>query len=111
MNLDATHNLPTEQVLRPPAKAFGYNHLRTNKSIECDAVIIGAGPGGGSVAKVLAEAGLSVLVIESGPAQSRFQKLCPYRKISHAREWCDSRLWLCNDANRSRERRWWLNSH
>ena len=84
--MDATHNLPTEQVLRPPAKAFGFQHLQTNKTVSCDAVIIGAGPGGGSVAKVLSEAGLSVWVIESGPAQSRFKKNYAHTARYHMQE-------------------------
>ena len=84
--MDATHNLPTEQVLRPAAPAFGFEALQTDTTINCDVVIVGAGPGGGSVAKVLAEAGLSVWVIESGPAKSRFKKNYAHTARYHMQE-------------------------
>jgi choline dehydrogenase-like flavoprotein len=40
---------------------------------EVDAVIVGAGPGGSAVARQLAAAGLSVLMLEDGPRASRFK--------------------------------------
>lgn len=38
-----------------------------------DAVIVGAGPGGGAVARELARAGWDVLMVEDGPRRSRFR--------------------------------------
>ena len=42
-------------------------------TLEADVVVVGAGPGGSAMAKQLAEAGLSVWVIEEGPPKSDFQ--------------------------------------
>jgi len=41
--------------------------------LDCDVVIVGAGPGGGAVARVLAGAGLDVVQVEEGPGESRFR--------------------------------------
>ncbi len=40
---------------------------------DVDVVIVGAGPGGASAARVLSQAGLDVLMLEDGPARSRFR--------------------------------------
>ena len=40
---------------------------------DVDAVIVGAGPGGGAVARQLAAAGMSVVLLEDGPRGSRFR--------------------------------------
>lgn len=41
--------------------------------LDCDVVIVGAGPGGGAVARVLTAGGLDVVQVEEGPARSRFR--------------------------------------
>lgn len=41
--------------------------------LEVDAVVVGAGPGGGAVSRVLAQAGWDVLVLEDGPPRSNFK--------------------------------------
>lgn len=43
------------------------------RRVDVDVVIVGAGPGGAATARVLAQAGLDVLMLEDGPAQSRFK--------------------------------------
>ena len=53
----------------PEAAGFGTD----DRSLEADVCIVGAGPGGSATAKVLAEAGLDVVVVEEGPKESRFQ--------------------------------------
>ena len=41
--------------------------------VEVDAVVVGAGPGGSAVSRVLARAGWDVLVLEDGPPASNFR--------------------------------------
>jgi len=54
-----------------PLPTLAYPALGVRSVRETDAVIIGSGAGGAPVAKVLAEAGWRVLVLEEGPAFSR----------------------------------------
>jgi choline dehydrogenase-like flavoprotein len=56
--------------LAPPA-AEGSS--ASDREETADAVIVGAGPGGAAVARVLAAAGARVLVVEEGPPTSRFR--------------------------------------
>jgi len=43
------------------------NQLHNERTEDCDIVIVGSGPAGASVAQVLADSGLSVIVVEEGP--------------------------------------------
>jgi len=54
--------------------------------LRADVCIVGAGPGGSATAKVLAEAGLDVLVLEEGPAQSNFHKSQAHTSRYHMQE-------------------------
>jgi choline dehydrogenase-like flavoprotein len=45
---------------------FGRDDLRGETHLECDAVVVGSGAGGGVVAAELAEAGFDVIVLEEG---------------------------------------------
>ncbi|TNE85100.1 MAG: GMC family oxidoreductase [Deltaproteobacteria bacterium] len=42
-------------------------------SLTADVIIVGSGPGGASVARVLAEGGVKVLMLEEGPARPKFR--------------------------------------
>lgn len=69
----AEHVLPSRDVLFPEAPADGFAAARGGLRLTADVVIVGAGPGGGTVARTLAEGGLSVVVLEEGPAKSNFR--------------------------------------
>ena len=60
-------------LIMAPAPADGYEAAVGGLHLEADVVIVGTGPGGASVARVLAAAGKSVVLLEEGPAQSRFK--------------------------------------
>lgn len=65
--------LPVTSVLLPPVAADGWEQARGGRTLSADVVIVGTGPGGAAVALTLAEAGLSVLLLEEGPASSNFR--------------------------------------
>ncbi len=54
--------------------------------LDCDVVIVGAGPGGGAVARVLTEGGLDVVQVEEGPARSRFRPSWAHTARYHYQE-------------------------
>ena len=56
----------------PPVSANGFENISFNETRNCDVVIVGSGPGGAVAARILSEKGYSVIVLESGPKQSRF---------------------------------------
>ncbi|MFT5685334.1 MAG: choline dehydrogenase-like flavoprotein, partial [Myxococcota bacterium] len=83
---DATYMLPSEQVLRAAAPADGFEAVGDGLTLTVDAVIVGAGPGGGSIARVLSEGGLDVLVLEEGPSSSRFRPNYAHTARYHMQE-------------------------
>ena len=55
--------------------AGGWKHidasqLTQDQTLEADVVIVGSGAGGGVAAEIMAEAGLSVIIVEGGPLKS-----------------------------------------
>ena len=50
-----------------------HTQARGQTSMRADVVIVGTGPGGAAAGRVLAEAGLRVVMLEEGPARPRFR--------------------------------------
>ena len=74
------------QIIFPQPIALGHRDVGDAIVHKCDVAIIGAGAGGAAAAKVLTDAGISVLVIESGPAQSRFRSNYAHTAKYHMQE-------------------------
>ena len=52
---------------------MGFEEARGARAMGADVVVVGTGPGGAAIGRVLAEAGYRVVFIEEGPAYSRFR--------------------------------------
>ncbi len=62
---------PGDGPLRlPPPEAEGWSEADREETV--DVVIVGGGPGGSAVARILSLAGARVLLLEEGPPRSRF---------------------------------------
>jgi long-chain-alcohol oxidase len=57
---------PLGPLAQAPPKALGLTAIERDTTLDCDVVIVGSGAGGGAAAGVLADAGLDVIVVESG---------------------------------------------
>ena len=57
----------------PPVAADGYEAVGDGRRLTADVVIVGTGPGGAAAARVLAEGGLKVVLLEEGPSSSQFK--------------------------------------
>lgn len=73
-------------VLFPEVQADGWQEVGSKRTLKADAVIIGSGPGGAAVAKELAEAGLKVVIVESGPRKSNFRPNYAHTARYHMQE-------------------------
>ena len=62
-----------ENLMFPPVTADGHEAVGDGRSLTADVVIVGTGPGGAAAARVLAEGGLKVVLLEEGPASSQFK--------------------------------------
>lgn len=83
---DATYMLPSHEVIREEVSADGFAAIGDGRTMKADVVIVGAGPGGGATARVLAEGGLSVIVLEEGPARSNFRPNYAHTARYHMQE-------------------------
>lgn len=63
-----------------------HTDARGDISLETDVVIVGSGPGGAAVARVLAEAGASVVIVEEGPARPNFRPNMAHTNRYHMQE-------------------------
>ena len=66
--------------LRDHAAAMGETRLKA------DVVVVGSGPGGSAVSRALAEAGMSVVVLEEGPMAPRFRPNMAHTNRYHMQE-------------------------
>ncbi len=64
---------PDPGVIMAPAPADGFDAVGTGRELTADVVIVGTGPGGAAAARVLAEGGMRVVLLEQGPPTSRFR--------------------------------------
>jgi choline dehydrogenase-like flavoprotein len=66
--------LSPADVILPAPPAGGFDDIGTGLTLNADVAVVGTGPGGSALARVLAEGGMSVVLLEEGPKQSRFAK-------------------------------------
>lgn len=62
-----------ENVILDAPHADGFDEVGAGRTLEADVVIVGTGPGGSAAARVLAEGGMRVVLLEAGPPKSRFR--------------------------------------
>jgi choline dehydrogenase-like flavoprotein len=74
-------------VMLPPPQALGFDDVPPGgKTFQADVCVVGSGPGGAAVSRALAAGGFSVVVLEEGPAQSRFRPNLVHTSRYHMQE-------------------------
>lgn len=73
-------------LLQPSPPARGFDDLPADTEISVEVVIVGGGPGGGSAALALVQAGVQTLLLEEGPKRSRFRKNYAHTARYHMQE-------------------------
>jgi choline dehydrogenase-like flavoprotein len=64
----------------------GYAEVVGDIELEADVVIVGTGPGGAAIGRVIAEAGKRVVFLEEGPAKSNFRPNMTHTMRYHMQE-------------------------
>jgi len=63
-----------------------WSHAKGQTELKTDVVIVGGGPGGAAVARVLSQAGVGVVLVEEGPAQPNFRPNMAHTQRFHMQE-------------------------
>ncbi len=63
-----------------------YTHVKGETELKADVVVVGSGPGGAAISRVLAEAGRSVVIVEEGPSRSNFRPNAAHTNRFHMQE-------------------------
>lgn len=65
--------VPAHLLIGAEVPADGAEHARGGLDLRADVVVVGTGPGGAAAARAMAAAGMKVILLEEGPARSRFR--------------------------------------
>ena len=63
-----------------------HRQLSGEQTLHADVVIVGTGPGGAAIGRVLAQAGRTVIFLEEGPATPRFRPNLAHTQRYHMQE-------------------------
>ena len=63
-----------------------YTQAMGDTELKADVVIVGSGPGGAAISRVLSDAGRSVIIVEEGPARPNFRPNAAHTNRFHMQE-------------------------